>query len=470
MFGAFVITLREGIEAALMIGLLIGTLKKTHRLDLMRPVFWGIGMAVIASGIGAVVLQFFVINEEMYEGVLYLTAAFFVSSMLYWMSHHARALKGQIEHTIDHVTHLKKRRMQAVSLFAFSFLMIFREGVETVLFLSAVGLTTEKLLSFIGGILGSALAVIFCVAFVKGTVRVNLVRFFRVSAMVLAIFIIQLLINGFHELSEAQVLPSSRLEMALVGPLVRNNAFFILAILFIPFLLFFIPSHDVKHEFIALSGPERRLQLASQKAQKRWRWFWVLASLGVILSLGTHAVYSSRARVLDAPLLIEAEQGWVKIPLDQLKDGKLHRFGLEVGDTLVRFLAIKTGDNRYAAALDLCEICGDYGYVQDGENVLCLNCVAAIYLPSIGVPGGCNPVPLASSREGNEMMIRKVDLESAQARFSKKVLPEVQCAICQMKLHLEEATKVIKENRTYYLCPMPSCKREFEKHAAANTQ
>ena len=112
-----------------------------------------------------------------------------------------------------------------------NFAVVLREGVETVLILSAVTLNTSELLSFLGTLLGVALAVLFGVTFVKGSVRVNLQKFFRVTTVILFFVAFQLLISGLHELSENGVLPSSRQEMALIGPIVRNDYFFFVTIL-----------------------------------------------------------------------------------------------------------------------------------------------------------------------------------------------------------------------------------------------
>lgn len=465
MFESLIITLREGIEASLVIGILVSYLNKIKAVHLIRWVYWGVGVAILGSAIGAVVLQMIVINEEAYEGFLYLTAAIFVGTMLFWMWRHAKTIKKGIESKTE--TLVSDGKKQALGLFLFTFLMIFREGVETVLFLSAVGLTTEKLLSFAGGLLGLCLAVIFCVSFIKGTVQIDLGRFFKVSSAVLFIFVLQLLVNGLHELSEAQMLPSSRWEMALVGPIVRNNALFILAIFCIPILIFFVSSGRKKSEPLAFSGPERRLVLASLQSQQRWRRFWVLASLIIIFLLGTHAIYSGRAMTLSSPLLVESQQGLIKIPLREISDGALHRYGFKVGETLVRFIAIKKGDNQFGTAFDLCEICGDYGYVQEGENVLCLNCIAPINLPSIGIAGGCNPIPLPSSIGSDKITIREEDLRLYADRFSLKMDVDVRCFICKMKLHPEEATEVFLGSRKHYLCSMSSCKEEFAQRAAA---
>src|SRR6185436_19580906 len=108
--------------------------------------------------------------------------------------------------------------------------MILREGVETVLMLGAISLNSDELLNVIGTVLGVAAAVLFGVMFVKGSVRINLQKFFKVTTVILFFVAAQLMISGLHELSENGVLPSSREEMALIGPIVRNDLFFFVTI------------------------------------------------------------------------------------------------------------------------------------------------------------------------------------------------------------------------------------------------
>jgi MoxR-like ATPase len=138
----------------------------------------------------------------------------------------ARKLKGEIETKVGSLAGGGSQW----GLFAFVFLMVFREGIETVAILAGVSLNSTELMSFLGTLLGVALAVVFGVMFVKGSVRIDLRKFFKVTTVILFFVATQLIISGLHELSENGVLPSSREEMALIGPIVRNDLFFFITI------------------------------------------------------------------------------------------------------------------------------------------------------------------------------------------------------------------------------------------------
>ena len=102
MFESFVIMLREGIEAALVIGITLVVLKRSARRDLERAVYGGLGLAIVASVVAAVALNALTISEEVYEGVLYWVSAVFVASMMWWMHRKAKNLHAEIEQRVQH--------------------------------------------------------------------------------------------------------------------------------------------------------------------------------------------------------------------------------------------------------------------------------------------------------------------------------------------------------------------------------
>ncbi len=146
MLQAFIITLREGVEAALIVGITLAYLAKIGRNDLRKSVYAALAFA-FAGSIGlAIVLSRFNLNEDIFEGWVMLVAAVFVVTMIIFMMKTGRKLKGEIEGKIG----LFAREDAWIGLFLFVFLMVLREGVETVLILSAVTLNSTELMSFIG--------------------------------------------------------------------------------------------------------------------------------------------------------------------------------------------------------------------------------------------------------------------------------------------------------------------------------
>lgn len=456
MFESFVIMLREGIEAALVIGIILTVLKRTQRRDLERPVFWGLGFAILASIGASIVLNLLPIGEEVYEGGLYWVSALFVVSMMWWMHRKSKTLRSEIEGRVEHAVKATtdgRDLKEICALGAFVFLMVFREGAEAVMFLSAVTLTTGAMLSFIGSILGLAATVVFCIMFVRGSLRVNLRRFFVTTEWILGIFVIQLIINGYHEFSEAGIIPATQRSMSLVGPIVRNNSLFIIALIALPMFIWLSKERHKEQSIDKASDAERRLIKAKANRERNYRYGAVISTLAVLVFVGI--VYAREVEPKGVP---PAEDVSIKddaavCPLQRLEDGRLHHFQLPIEGKMVRFLAMKTSDGKYRTALDACNICGTFGYVQKGKNLLCLNCSAEISPLTLGNSGGCNPVPLESTVTVDQLYIPLKVLEKESSPFTAQSKIEAIDLVCGLHIKINEtASEAYYEGKTCHFC------------------
>jgi high-affinity iron transporter len=116
-------------------------------------------------------------------------------------------------------------------------------------------------------------------------------------------------------------------------------------------------------------------------------------------------IYARASSTPPQARVVEATNSLVRIPVSEVQDGSLHLFTLkETGGRIIRFMVIKK-PNGYGTALDACQICGAEGYRQDGQNVICRHCASAIFIPSIGQKGGCNPIGLKSQMDGSDVVI-----------------------------------------------------------------
>ncbi|MBI4479602.1 MAG: DUF2318 domain-containing protein [Acidobacteria bacterium] len=422
MLQTLIVTLREGVEAALVIAIAVVYLNKSGRPRLTRVVYLALGAAVVASIAAAVALESVITNQEAFEGWVLLIAAFCVATVVVWMHRTARGLRKRIEQRLEAIS--SEQQTSALGIFLFVFFMVFREGAETVLMLSAVSLNTADLLNFFGAVLGLGLAVVFGILFVRGTVRLDLRRFFQITTAILLCVVFQLTITGLHELSEARVLPSSQWEMAWIGPIVTNEVFFVVTILALAGWMVLYDWRARQPLAAPAAQPaatpsvvERRKQLW---AAQRERW-WTVAVCGsaflFILMVTAEYLYAKNQTALSPSLPVQARQGVVRIRLAEVSDGALHRFLYQGEEGTARFIVLRVGE-RYATALDACAICGSQGYYERGGAIFCRNCTAAIYGPSIGMTGGCNPIPLPSSVEGDELVIQAAELAKGATMFS----------------------------------------------------
>jgi high-affinity iron transporter len=412
---AFIVTLREGVEAALIVGITLAYLTKIGRPELRNSVFAALGSAFVASMGIAVVLSRFQFNEDLFEGWVMLAAAFFVVTMIVFMMRTGRKMKGQIENRIGSLA----SRGSQFGIFLFVFLMVLREGAETVLILSGVTLDSSALLSFLGTLLGVIAAVAFGVMFVKGSVRINLQKFFRVTSVILFFVAAQLVVSGLHELSENGVIPSSKREMAIIGPIVRNQLFFFITIVALAALMVLFEARRRAPMAVADSAAERRKASWSARRERLWMISVYATSFVFILLVTAEFIYAKSVNALSPAAQVSFVNGAVSIPVAQVSDGDLHRYAAHENGTEVRFFLYRKPDGKVVAAFDACQICGPVGFFKGQSGLVCKNCSAPINGQSVGTPGGCNPVPLASNVAADAVIIREADLASRAKLFQQ---------------------------------------------------
>ena len=415
MLEAFIVTLREGVEAALIVGITLAYLSKINRPELRKSVYAALISAFVGSLGVAALLSRTRWNQDIFEGWVMLAAAFFVVTMIIFMMKTGRKLKGEIEGKVG----LLAGRNASFGLFAFVFLMVLREGVETVLILSAVSLNSTELLSFMGTFLGVVAAVVFGVMFVKGSVRINLQKFFRVTTVILFFVAAQLVISGLHELSENGVLPSSKTEMAIIGPIVRNDLFFFITILALAALMVLFEVKRRQPGPAPASAAERRKELWSARRERLWMASVYASSFVFIVLVTAEFIYTKSVSALSPATEVTFVNGQVSIPLTQVQDGDLHRFSAQESGTTVRFWLYQKPDGKIATVLDACEICGAVGFYKGPNGVVCKNCAAPINPQSVGMPGGCNPVPLKAQVTADAIIIQEADIAAKSRMFQQ---------------------------------------------------
>ena len=204
MLQAFVIILREGFESFLIVAIIAAYLRKTGQALLLPAVNWGIAASVFASGgLGYLLLQG--ANQSLWEGIFGMIAAVLVTWLVVHMWRTAPHMKRDMEHRLAQATEGKPKKSALFGVFAFTVLMITREGMETALLL--IQIHEPRIVS--GILLGIGAASAMAYAWGRWGHLINLKLFFQVTAVFLLLFVMQILIYSFHELTEAGVLPNS---------------------------------------------------------------------------------------------------------------------------------------------------------------------------------------------------------------------------------------------------------------------
>ena len=212
MGAAFIVTLREGIEAALIVSILLAYLKQLGRTDRAHVVWWGTALAVgLSAVVGTVIFavgaEFEGTAEQVFEGLVTLTAVSVLTWMIFWMRRQGARIKSDLQEKVD--TALVAG---GFALAALAFTAVLREGIETALFLFAAAKGTAVDAGGVAGqvtgaVLGLGLAVVLGVLLYRGGIRMNLRTFFRVTGSILIVVAAGLFAYSVHELQEAGWFP-----------------------------------------------------------------------------------------------------------------------------------------------------------------------------------------------------------------------------------------------------------------------
>ena len=209
--GNYLIGLREGLEASLVVVILIAYLVKTDRRELIPRIWAGVAAAILISlGFGALLTygprELTFQAQEAIGGTLSIVAVGFVTWMVFWMARHARGLSGELRGKIDTAADAGRMSLMVVALLA-----VGREGLETALFIwsatQAAGSDGSQSIQLIGALAGLLTAVAMGFAFYKGVLKINLAKFFKYTGVILIIVAAGVLSYGVHDLQEAGILP-----------------------------------------------------------------------------------------------------------------------------------------------------------------------------------------------------------------------------------------------------------------------
>jgi high-affinity iron transporter len=208
MLPSYLLSLREGIEAALIVGIVLSALRQMRRTDLSMSVWAGVISAVAISLLVAVVLTIFGLSlggtaEPIFEGVTLFLAAAVLTWMIFWMSSHSRQIKGELEAGVRRAAFEAGKR----GLFLLAFVAVVREGIELALFLTAAVFASSEVQTIVGALLGLFTAVLLGWSMFATAVRLDLRRFFQVTGVLLILFAAGLVASGVHEFNEVGLIP-----------------------------------------------------------------------------------------------------------------------------------------------------------------------------------------------------------------------------------------------------------------------
>jgi high-affinity iron transporter len=225
MLASALITLREGLEAALIVGIVLGVLRKLGHTDRSRVVWAGVLAAVVVSATAGFSLNALGValegrGEEIFEGVAMLLAAGVLTWMIFWMQRQGRHIQAELELDV----HRAATTSNVWALFSLAFVAVVREGIETVLFLTAAAFSATPAQTLIGSAVGLVVAVALGWLMFAAGKRLDVRAFFRVTSVLLILFAAGLVAHGVHELQEAGLLPTLVEHVWDINPILDENS------------------------------------------------------------------------------------------------------------------------------------------------------------------------------------------------------------------------------------------------------
>jgi len=200
---SLLITFREALEATLIVAIMVTYLKKVGKGELTRYAYLGSGAAVAISLVLGVAIQMVYggmskVTAELFEGVASLTAVAVLTYMIFWMTKHSKNIRGELEEKLD----IAVSRGELYSIASLAFVAVFREGLETVLFLTTT-FVQDAAGTILGVVAGAVIVLVLAVLLMRGTYQLDLKKFFGYTSIILIVFSAGLAGYGVHELIEA---------------------------------------------------------------------------------------------------------------------------------------------------------------------------------------------------------------------------------------------------------------------------
>ncbi len=225
MITSFLLALREGLEAALIIGIVLGAVRRAGRQGLSRWLWAGVFSAAMVSLVSALLLravdtELEGITEQIFEGTTFLLAAGVLTWMIFWMRRESASMRSRLETNVSQATNAKG----GGALFFLAFISVLREGIELALYITAASLTLSGIQTILGTAIGLSIACFLGYLIYTTTIKLNLQRFFQVTGLILILFAAGLIGHSVAEFNEAGLIPSVISPIWNLNPLLSDTS------------------------------------------------------------------------------------------------------------------------------------------------------------------------------------------------------------------------------------------------------
>jgi uncharacterized membrane protein len=207
--------------------------------------------------------------------------------------------------------------------------------------------------------------------------------------------------------------------MAIIGPIVTNEAFFFVTIVALAGLMILFEMKRREPGSLPSSPADRRKALWSARRERLWMISVYASSFLFIFLVTAEFIYAKSVSAISPATEVTFVNGQLSIPVSQVSDGDLHRFAAKENGTTVRFWLYQKPDGKIATVFDACEICGGIGFYKGTNGVVCKNCGAPVNPQSVGTKGGCNPIPVHADLVAGSIIIKESDIAAGGRMFQK---------------------------------------------------
>lgn len=404
--------LERGIRISLGLAAGLVLLEAWNARRLKKCLWQGLAASLIAGASWAYPLKYFKLREEFEALWAFLTLLLCLAIFIF--ARRGRGFRGG-----------------RVFILAMGFLLPLQDFIDIALFPGVVFITaksylnTELILKISGGVLGAGISVFL------GKVFSRISRFLdekKASRLVLIIFIsiavrsLIILVSGLLLLG---LLPANTKTVAVIAPLINYLHLTFYALLFISGVGLFIAGvyREIRNssDTFKLNPAQRRKIKAADLIRKYWIVSGFLSLAIVTAFIAVNYAWTNRKIELSPAEKTIPQNGLIYIPVESVNDGSLHRFSYAGKDGVnVRFIVVKKREGVFGVGFDACEICGSRGYYQRKKGeIVCLACDVVMNLDTIGLAGGCNPIPLTYKKEKDFLLIRVSDIEAEREEFRK---------------------------------------------------
>lgn len=411
----FIPAMEQGVTLAVPLGILLAILMnmetKAYKKTFFRTMRWGFwgSVFIIAVKVGTRNA----VSREVFEAAAIMVAVIAEISILCFFFRRSMRTRQTVDKKVTYAI-----GAAVVALFLYHGMEIWLIPVSTLFTAAGNFLTAIVFVRLAGFAIGLGFAALGGYLVYKASAALYYKRLLFVFTVQLAAILLQQIIFVVQVLMARQLLPGGIL-MRIMAPLINHQSWFIFVVFFVTILVpitLFLQKKPQRPE--GANPAQYRKILMYAKHKLRWGTAVVISLCLMVFLSSFGSIYANKKEVLVPAVPVNAVDGNVSVTLEQVNDGHLHRFVYKAsGGELVRFIVIQKGGSSYGVGLDACDICGATGYYEKDGQVICRLCDVRMNKATIGMKGGCNPIPVEYKVENGRINVTQASLEKDKDKF-----------------------------------------------------